>query len=39
MQLQLDEMLAKLEQYVNLPSGSWDRDDVNAFNAQVQKDF
>lgn len=39
MQLQLSEMLAKLEQYVNLPSGSWDKDDVNAFNAQVQKDF
>ena len=39
MQLQLSEMLAKLEQYVNLPSGSWDREDVNAFNAQVQRDF
>lgn len=39
MQLNLDEMLGKLEQYVNLPSGSWDKADVNAFASQVQKDF
>ena len=39
MQLTLEEMLAKLEQYVNLPSGSWDKEDVDAFSAQVQQDF
>ena len=39
MQYNLEEMLAKLEQYVNMPSGSLDKEDVNAFASQVQRDF
>lgn len=39
MQTTLEEALAKLAQYVNMPSGSHDRDDVNAFADLVQADM
>lgn len=39
MKVTTQEALEKLEEYVNLPSGSFDRADVNAFGMQVQQDF
>ena len=39
MKTTLAEAQEKLEQYVNLPSGSHDQADVNAFADVVQADF